>query len=127
MPTTEIENQPSVATIPETSSPELEEQYRAWAQAVQRHYQTSLAAHEMMHRTMEYAGSDFWRGFGSALSIFPHVVLGTTKPIIAETIDEALFHTWVSVGHDFLSVCCRMTEKSGDPTTTTGTVTPRRK
>jgi len=116
---TEIESQPLIASLPE-----LEEQYRAWAHAVEQHHLAHGLTHEFTRQSFRHSRSAFWRGFGSVLCIFPAVVVDTTS-VVNSSVQEALFQNWLSVGRDFLSVCSRMTEKSGDSTTTTGSGRPR--
>jgi hypothetical protein len=114
-----------------TSSPELEEQYKAWIQGwhASAPHESELVA---VKRALEIAQEHyrpmgrFWEGFGSALRLFPETVVDTQQ-ILSASIADSLWRDWHNVGHDFVTVLGRMTETSGEPSDTTVFKSTRRK
>ena len=105
------------------SSPELEEQYKAWIQAWQASApeESELAAvqHALELIQQHYSPiSRFWEGFGSVLSLFPETVTHPGR-ILPDSIADSLWRDWHNVGRHFVTVLGRMAEASGEPSDTT--------
>src|SRR5579864_8580083 len=87
---------------------DLEEQYRTWVHAWSEHFSEDLVDYTTRDvladahlKDMGFV-KDFWRGFGSVLCIFPQTV--TRHDVFKQSVEGAIYRSWLSVGRDFLSV-----------------------
>jgi hypothetical protein len=94
-----------------------EEDYKEWVRAWHAEFGDDLHDRQMFQTSDELGQRkhrNFWSGVGSAMVLFPvtrrrrNWLYKAYRP----PADQAMFLDWLNVGHDFVSVCSRITEVS---------------